>query len=91
VRHDRDGAVEHDRDVAAQQVGNRRRRTLVGHVEVGASRCRTPTVTREGTVTSFRFVKSDPHRVLLERSQPARAMAIPQAQGSLDRLAAVKK
>jgi transposase-like protein len=40
-------------------------------------------------VTSFRFVKSGAHRALLDHRRPVRAMAVPQPQGNLDRLAAL--
>ena len=40
-------------------------------------------------MTSFRFVKSVPQRVLFDYPRPVRAMTVPQPQGSLDRLAAL--
>jgi transposase-like protein len=40
-------------------------------------------------VTSFRFIKSVPQRVLFTYPRPVRAMTVPQPQGSLDRLAAL--
>ena len=46
-------------------------------------------MTREGAVTSFRFVKSGPRRTLLDRPRPVRAMTVPQPHGRLDRLAAL--